>query len=176
MSVTKLVSQNARCFPGRMMAHINLAGLKPLLQIFIDRLVGHFAEQSQIRHANLLLLGSFKGGLSDLGLSRSPAISSPALGIIACVSGAPRVSLRIGGQHRMYSTTRKGYRPSCQNVVPQGGQKTVALRCSRVKPGASSNEPNPLSTTGRNQQKPRCDWFDESKVKIGCGRGVWQRV
>ena len=50
------------------LSYIDLIIVKAEFQVFVDSFVRNLAQQGQIRNANLLLLGAFKGGLLDLGL------------------------------------------------------------------------------------------------------------
>lgn len=46
---------------------VDFGALESLLEVVIDGLVGHLAEQSQIGDTNLLLLGGVEGGLFRFG-------------------------------------------------------------------------------------------------------------
>lgn len=54
-------------------AHINLPILESLLQVVIDRLVRHFADQGKIRDSHFLLLGRVECGLLDIRFTASPS-------------------------------------------------------------------------------------------------------
>ena len=49
--------------------------LETELQVIIDGFIGDLAQQREVRDTNLLLLGTFKGGLLDLRLARLSAIA-----------------------------------------------------------------------------------------------------
>lgn len=69
---------------------VDLATLESLLEVFVDGLVGDFAEQGEVGYANLLLLGDFVCGL--LGLGRLPRCA--LLGIPGgLILGTPRDTL-----------------------------------------------------------------------------------
>lgn len=47
--------------------------LEPLLEIIVDGFIRYFADERKVRYAHLLLLGAFKLGFLDLGLSPAAA-------------------------------------------------------------------------------------------------------
>lgn len=49
--------------------------LEAQLEVVVDGLIGDLAQQCQVRHADLLLLGALKGGLLDLRLARLPPVA-----------------------------------------------------------------------------------------------------
>lgn len=49
--------------------YINLGILETFLQVVVDCFIRYLAEQRQVRHANLFLLGAFEDSLLDLQLS-----------------------------------------------------------------------------------------------------------
>lgn len=53
--------------------YVDLRILKALLQIVIDRLIRDLADQGEIRHSNLLLLGTLEHRLLNLGLPPAAA-------------------------------------------------------------------------------------------------------
>jgi hypothetical protein len=46
-------------------AHVDLGILEALLEVVVDGLVGDLADQGEVRHANLLLLGRLEDGALD---------------------------------------------------------------------------------------------------------------
>jgi len=71
-------------------AHIDLSILETLLQILIDRLIRHFANQSKIRNSHFLLLCGIEGRFFDI---RFTAPASRLSGLIAF--GPPTYSLQF---------------------------------------------------------------------------------
>ena len=76
--------------------YIDLPILEPLLQVVVDGLVGHLADQGKIGDTNLLLLRSVKGRLLDIRLTASSTIPTALclLGLVAF--GSPTDTLFEG--------------------------------------------------------------------------------
>lgn len=69
--------------------YIDLAMIKSKFQVVVNGLIGDFAEQREIRHANLLFLCRLEHGLLHLRLSSS---SSSAIAYISSSLGATKTS------------------------------------------------------------------------------------
>ena len=57
---------------------INLPSLKALFQVLVNRFIGDFAEQRQIRDSDFLLLGYLKSRFLDLSLAARITFALPA--------------------------------------------------------------------------------------------------
>lgn len=76
--------------------HVYLAILEPLLQVVVDGLIGDLADQCQVRHTDLLLLGRLEDGLGcELGLGGCPRGGLAPNGLARCAVGFPLYTAQI---------------------------------------------------------------------------------
>lgn len=105
-------------------AYVDLAILEALLQVVIDGLVGNLADQSKIRHSDLLLLGRLECRLLDLGLAAGRLCGSRVLlssrafgyGLQTQVSGWAQ-SGRESSYHLPWWALFNGAAVSCSCIV-----------------------------------------------------------
>ena len=91
-------------------AYVDLGIFETLFEVVIDGLIGNLAQQCQIRHAHLLLLGTFKDSFLDLLLSGTVG-GRRGGGIVFLTPCALRDSLggeRVSEKSRMKNSSAVG--------------------------------------------------------------------
>ena len=73
--------------------YVDFSMFEAQFQVIVDGLVRDLAEQGEIRHANLLLLGAFERSLLNLGLS--PSSTTAARGRISRALEATETSILL---------------------------------------------------------------------------------